>query len=87
MTSASAVPNIGLNDDNTIPALGLGVGELSDTEAEHAVSIVSDGPSKPKTYEIRPAATLMWMPVSRWPIDSSAGSSSRGPYSWSMAPT
>lgn len=38
MTSASAVPNIGLNDDNTIPALGIGVGELSDTEAEHAVA-------------------------------------------------
>ncbi|MEN4479320.1 aldo/keto reductase [Mycolicibacterium cosmeticum] len=38
MTSAAAVPNIGLSDANTIPALGVGVGELSDTDAERAVS-------------------------------------------------
>ncbi|MCF6386846.1 aldo/keto reductase [Mycobacterium sp. MBM] len=38
MTSAAAAPNIGLSDENTIPALGIGVGELSDTEAEHAVA-------------------------------------------------
>lgn len=38
MTSAAAAPNIGLSDQNTIPALGIGVGELSDTEAEHAVA-------------------------------------------------
>lgn len=38
MTSAAAVPNVGLSDDNTIPALGIGVGELSDSEAERAVS-------------------------------------------------
>lgn len=38
MTSAAAVPNIGLSDANTIPALGIGVGELSDTDAERAVS-------------------------------------------------
>ncbi|GAS95161.1 2,5-diketo-D-gluconic acid reductase A [Mycolicibacterium canariasense] len=38
MTSAAAVPNIGLSDANTIPALGVGVGELSDAEAERAVS-------------------------------------------------
>lgn len=38
MTSAAAAPNIGLSDENTIPALGIGVGELSDTEAEQAVA-------------------------------------------------
>jgi 2,5-diketo-D-gluconate reductase A len=32
------VPSIGLNDGNTIPALGLGVAELSDSETEHAVA-------------------------------------------------
>jgi 2,5-diketo-D-gluconate reductase A len=32
-----AVPSIGLNDDNTMPVLGLGVGELSESETEHAV--------------------------------------------------
>ena len=38
MTSAAAAPNIGLSDENTIPALGIGVGGLSDTEAEQAVA-------------------------------------------------
>ncbi|MHA3022666.1 aldo/keto reductase [Mycobacterium sp. BMJ-28] len=38
MTSAAAVPNVGLSDENTIPVVGIGVGELSDTEAERAVS-------------------------------------------------
>jgi 2,5-diketo-D-gluconate reductase A len=38
MTSAAAVPNASLNDDNTIPVLGIGTGELSEAEAEHAVS-------------------------------------------------
>jgi 2,5-diketo-D-gluconate reductase A len=38
MTSAAAVPNIGLSDENTVPALGIGVGELSDAEAERAVA-------------------------------------------------
>jgi len=33
-----AVPSIGLNDDNAMPALGLGVAELSDSETERAVS-------------------------------------------------
>ena len=33
-----AVPSIGLNDDNSIPALGLGVAELSDADTERAVS-------------------------------------------------
>ncbi|HEX5143888.1 MAG TPA: aldo/keto reductase [Mycobacterium sp.] len=37
-SSGAAVPSIGLNDENTVPALGLGVAELSDTETEHAVS-------------------------------------------------
>ena len=38
MTSAAAIPNVSLNDDNTIPVLGIGVGELTDAETEHAVS-------------------------------------------------
>lgn len=38
MTSAAAVPNVSLNDGNTIPALGIGTGELSEAEAEHAVA-------------------------------------------------
>src|SRR5208283_5242977 len=36
--SAAAVPSIALNDDNTMPVLGLGVAELSDDETERAVS-------------------------------------------------
>lgn len=36
--SGTPVPSVGLHDDNTMPVLGLGVGELSDAEAEHAVS-------------------------------------------------
>ncbi len=36
--SGATVPAIGLNDENTIPAVGLGVGELSDTETEHSVA-------------------------------------------------
>lgn len=36
--SGATVPSIGLNDENIMPALGLGVGELSDSETEHAVS-------------------------------------------------
>jgi 2,5-diketo-D-gluconate reductase A len=36
--SGASVPSLGLNDDNTIPALGLGVAELSDEETERAVS-------------------------------------------------
>lgn len=35
---AAAIPTIALNDENTIPVLGLGVGELSDDEAERAVA-------------------------------------------------
>ena len=38
MTSAAAIPQVALNDDNGIPALGIGVGELSDAETERAVS-------------------------------------------------
>ncbi len=37
MTSAAAIPTVTLNDDNTMPVLGLGVGELSDNETEQAV--------------------------------------------------
>jgi 2,5-diketo-D-gluconate reductase A len=38
MTSAAAIPSVTLNDENTIPVIGLGVGELSDSETEEAVS-------------------------------------------------
>ena len=38
MTSAAAIPNVALNDDNSIPTLGIGVGELTDAETERAVS-------------------------------------------------
>ncbi|MDA4110460.1 aldo/keto reductase [Mycolicibacterium holsaticum] len=34
---ATATPTVTLNDDHTIPVIGLGVGELSETEAEQAV--------------------------------------------------
>ncbi|KUI40014.1 2,5-diketo-D-gluconic acid reductase [Mycobacterium sp. GA-1199] len=34
---AAAVPTVTLNDDHTMPVFGLGVGELSDSEAEQAV--------------------------------------------------
>jgi diketogulonate reductase-like aldo/keto reductase len=37
MTSA-AIPTVTLNDDNTMPVIGLGVGELSDSETEQAVA-------------------------------------------------
>ena len=36
--SGASVPSIALNDENTIPALGLGVAELSDEVTERAVS-------------------------------------------------
>jgi diketogulonate reductase-like aldo/keto reductase len=36
--SGAYVPSIALNDENTIPVLGLGVAELSDDETERAVS-------------------------------------------------
>ena len=36
--SGTTVPSIGLNDENSMPALGLGVAELSDAETEHAVA-------------------------------------------------
>jgi 2,5-diketo-D-gluconate reductase A len=38
MTSAAAIPTVTLNNENTIPVIGLGVGELSDSETERAVS-------------------------------------------------
>lgn len=34
----AAVPSVGLNDDNTMPVLGIGVCELSDSDAERVVS-------------------------------------------------
>lgn len=37
--SGTAVPSIALNDENTIPVLGLGVADLSDDETERAVSV------------------------------------------------
>jgi diketogulonate reductase-like aldo/keto reductase len=36
--SRAAVPSIALNDENTMPVLGLGVAELSEEETERAVS-------------------------------------------------
>jgi 2,5-diketo-D-gluconate reductase A len=36
--SGALVPSIALNDENTMPALGLGVGELSEDETERAVA-------------------------------------------------
>jgi 2,5-diketo-D-gluconate reductase A len=38
MTPMAAVPTINLNDGHAIPVVGLGVGELSDDEAERAVA-------------------------------------------------
>ncbi|MEO6795104.1 MAG: aldo/keto reductase [Mycobacterium sp.] len=38
MTPGTAIPSIALNDGHTMPALGIGVAELSDTETERAVS-------------------------------------------------
>jgi 2,5-diketo-D-gluconate reductase A len=37
-TEPSLTPSAALNDENTMPVLGLGVAELSDDETEHAVS-------------------------------------------------
>jgi 2,5-diketo-D-gluconate reductase A len=34
----SAIPAVALNDDNSIPSLGIGVGELTDAETERAVA-------------------------------------------------
>lgn len=42
MTSAAAIPSVTLNDDHTMPVLGLGVGELSDAETETSVSAALD---------------------------------------------
>lgn len=36
--SGTAVPSIGLNDQNAMPVLGIGVGELSEADAEQAVA-------------------------------------------------
>ncbi|AQT80843.1 2,5-didehydrogluconate reductase A [Mycolicibacterium litorale] len=38
MTPAAEIPTVTLNDDNTIPVLGLGVAELSSGETESAVA-------------------------------------------------
>ncbi len=38
MTPAAAIPTVTLNDDNSIPVLGLGVAELSPEETESAVA-------------------------------------------------
>jgi 2,5-diketo-D-gluconate reductase A len=37
-TDGTSIPSIALNDDNSMPALGIGVAKLSDAETEHAVS-------------------------------------------------
>lgn len=42
MTSAAAIPTVTLNDDNTMPVIGLGVGELSDSETEQSVLAALD---------------------------------------------
>ncbi|MDH6242985.1 aldo/keto reductase [Mycobacterium sp. OTB74] len=36
--ASAEIPNVALHDDNTMPALGLGVAELSDADTERAVS-------------------------------------------------
>jgi 2,5-diketo-D-gluconate reductase A len=36
--AAAAIPTVTLNDENAIPVIGLGVGELSNSETEQAVS-------------------------------------------------
>lgn len=38
MTSGTAIPSVTLNDDRTMPTLGIGVAELSEAETERAVS-------------------------------------------------
>lgn len=38
MTSGTEIPSVTLNDDRTMPTLGIGVAELSETETERAVS-------------------------------------------------
>jgi 2,5-diketo-D-gluconate reductase A len=38
LESGTAIPSIALNDENTIPVLGLGVAELSEDETERAVA-------------------------------------------------
>ncbi len=38
MTSAAAIPTVTFNDGNTMPVIGLGVGELSEAQAEQSVS-------------------------------------------------
>ncbi|KUI26926.1 aldo/keto reductase [Mycobacterium sp. GA-2829] len=38
MSPAAAIPTVSLNDGNTIPVIGLGVGELSESEAERSVA-------------------------------------------------
>lgn len=38
MTPGTAIPSVALNDDHTMPTLGIGVAELSDAETERAVS-------------------------------------------------
>lgn len=38
MTPGTAIPSVALNDDRTMPTLGIGVAELSDAETERAVS-------------------------------------------------
>ncbi|TRW81397.1 aldo/keto reductase [Mycolicibacterium sp. 018/SC-01/001] len=42
MTSAAAIPTVTLNDDNTMPVIGLGVGELSESETERSVRAALD---------------------------------------------
>jgi diketogulonate reductase-like aldo/keto reductase len=40
--AAASIPAVTLNDENAIPVIGLGVGELSDSETEQAVATALD---------------------------------------------
>jgi diketogulonate reductase-like aldo/keto reductase len=45
MMSAAPIPTVTLNDEHTMPVLGLGVAELSDDQAERAVSAALEAAS------------------------------------------
>ena len=47
---------------------------IATSDDEHAVSIVTAGPSRPNAYDTRPDATLDVFPVSRKPLPSPSDS-------------
>ncbi|CAM5275816.1 hypothetical protein SGRI78S_06541 [Streptomyces griseus subsp. griseus] len=49
---------------------------MATSDDEHAVSIVTAGPSRPSAYAIRPEATAAALPVSRYP-STPGGASAR----------